>query len=190
MNLLDMIPLQARIGLLVAAIIGAGIAGWTTRGWKEDAARLDAARAAHARYIQIATAYGTALTEANAGRAQDQQQAAADRREFNRRLTDEKRKGTQLVECGAGLVAGKLDQHSGAVRFDPAFVRLWDDGLAIGLPEAHRAARLDRPGAGAELLEPEDLLANVAENGEQCNDLRSRLLTIQRWWAGVEAAQQ
>ena len=186
MSLLDLIPLPVRLGLLAASIVGAGLAGWTSRGWKEDAARLDAERDAHARYVQIATAYGKALTDVNAGRAQDQQQAATDRREFNRRLGDEKRKGTRLVGCGVDLNRGGSDNPGGAVRFDPAFVRLWDDGLAIGLPEAYRAGRPDRSGAGAELLDPESILANVAENGEACNDLRSRLLTIQRWWAGIE----
>jgi type II secretory pathway pseudopilin PulG len=177
-----------RLVVAIVVVLMSALAGWTTRGWKEDAARLDAEREAHARYIKIAEAYGTALNEANAGRAQDQQQAASDRQDFTRRLKDETRKGTRLVGCGAGLDAGRLDHSRAAVRFDPAFVGLWDDGLAVGLPEAYRAARPDRSGAGADLLEPEDLLANVAENGEQCNDLRSRLLTVKRWWAGVEAA--
>ncbi len=174
------------LALMAAAIIGAGISGWTTRGWKEDAARLDAERNAHARYIQIATAYGNALTSANVALAKDQQQAAVDRREFNRRLSDEKRKGTRLMGCGTGLDRGGQSGDSGPVRFYPAFVRLWDDGLAVGLPEAYRAGRPDRSGAGADFLEPEDFLENVAENGGQCNELRGRLLVIQRWWAGIE----
>jgi hypothetical protein len=177
-----------RLWLMLAAVAMSALAGYQVRGWKEDSARLDAEREAHARYIQIATAYGTALTEANAGRAKDQQQAASDRQEFTRRLKDESRKGTRLVGCDARLDVGRLDRHYGTVRFDPAFVRLWDDGLAIGLPEAYRTSRPDRSGAGAELLDPEDLLTNVADNGEQCNDLRSRLLTVRRWWAGIEAA--
>jgi hypothetical protein len=177
-----------RLVVAIVVVLMSALAGWTTRGWKEDSARLDAERDAHARYIQIATAYGTALTEANAGRAQDQQQAASDRHDFDRRMKIETRKGTRLVGCGAGLKAGRLDHSRAAVRFDPAFVRLWDDGIAIGLPEAYRTSRPDRSGIGAEFLDPEDLLANVADNGEQCNDLRSRLLTVKRWWAGIEAA--
>ena len=35
---------------------------------------------------------------------------------------------------------------------------------------------------------PEDLLENVAANGEACNEMRSRLLAVQRWWAGVKSA--
>lgn len=36
---------------------------------------------------------------------------------------------------------------------------------------------------------PEDLLENVAANGEACNDLRSRLLTIKAWLQRIEAAK-
>lgn len=191
--MLGLIPVQYR---LAAALIGIAIVAacsaagaWTARGWKEDAARLESERQAHARYIEIATAYGRALDAATAARAQDQQQAAADRQAYDRRLRDARKTETPLAVCGTGLDPARPDGHRLPVRFDPAFVRLWDDGLAIGLPATLRAASPDRSGARADLVEPEDLLANVAANGEQCNELRSRLLAVQAWWAGVAAVE-
>jgi hypothetical protein len=38
-------------------------------------------------------------------------------------------------------------------------------------------------------LTPEDILDNAAANGEQANDLRARLLEIQRWWARIVAGE-
>jgi len=167
--MIPIIPMQIKLAVLAIAIIGAGFSGWTVRGWKEDAARLDAERAAIAQLQRVAALYGDALTSANDEAAQQRQQAASDRQEFTRRLRDEKRKGTHLVGCSAGPDRGGQGGDRGPVRFDPAFVRLWDDGLAIGLPDTYRATRPDRSGTGANLLEPEDFLENIADNGEQCN---------------------
>ncbi len=185
-DMIPIVPMQIKLAVLAAAIVGAGISGWTVRGWKEDAARLDVEREAIARMQRVAAIYGQALTTANGESAQQRQQAASDQQEFTRRLRDAKRQGSKLVGCGAGLERSGQGSDLGAVRFDPAFVRLWNDGLAIGLPEAYRAGRPDRSGAGADFLEPEDFLENVAENGGQCNEVRGRLLVIQRWWAGIE----
>ena len=184
-----MIPFQTQIIAAVGVAICAGLAGWTVRGWQEDAARLDAERDAHANYIRIAATYGEALDAANDQRATDHQQAAADRQEFDRRMKHATRKWKPaLAVCGDGLDAGRLDSTGLRVRFGNDFVGLWDDALAIGLPTPYRTTRPDRPGAGADLLDPEDLLANVATNGEQCNELRSRLLAVQAWWGRVEKA--
>lgn len=150
-----MIPLPSlatvRLGALVAAIVGAGVAGWTVRGWKEDAARLDDERAAVENMRRIAGIYGQALDEANAARDTDRQQAAADRQDFDRRLRNATRPQSKpLVVCGPGLRADGLADHRPAVRFDPDFVRLWNDGLAIGLPAALRADGGDGRGSVAD----------------------------------------
>ena len=185
-----MIPLQYQALAAVVIAAGGALGGWTVRGWREDAARLEAERAAVENMQRIAGIYGQALDDANTARAADQQQAADDRRVWQRRLRDATRqKDKPLVVCGPGLERPRSDDSGVPVRFADAFVWLWDDGLAIGLPDPYRAARPDRSGAWADLAEPEDLLANVAENGEQCNELRSRLLAVQGWWRKVTASE-
>lgn len=128
---------QIIVGIGIACVAG-GI-GWSVRGWKEDAARLDAEREAQANYVRIADAYGRALTDAQEARTEDQQQAAADRLAFDRRLRDERRKKTPLVVCGDGLRTDGLAGDRGDPRFTAEFVGLWNAALKIGLPAALRA---------------------------------------------------
>lgn len=178
-----------RIMLMIAAVALSALAGWATRGWKEDAARLAAERAAVKQLQEVAGRYGQALNNANDALAKDHLQASADRHDFNRRLRDARKHGTKLVGCDARLDAGRPTDFGIRVHFDPVFVRLWDDGLAVGLPAAYRTASPDRSGTGADLLDPEDLLENVAENGEQCNEMRSRLLVAKQWAVEIGAAK-
>lgn len=134
-----MIPYQTQIIVGIAVACVAGGIGWNVRGWKEDAARLDAEREAQANYVRIADAYGRALTDAQEARTEDQQQAAADRLAFDRRLRDERRKKTPLVVCGDGLRTDGLAGDRGDPRFTAEFVGLWNAALKIGLPAALRA---------------------------------------------------
>ena len=188
-----------RIGALVAVVVGAGVAGWTARGWREDAARLEADREAHATYVATVEGWAAALQFINGQRDQDRQQAADDRREFDRRVKDARRGPLAVanVECpvsgaelgvgasGSGLPVASVPVHR--VAFTADFVRLWNDGLAVGLPATLRAGRSDGPGDGAGFLDPEDILDNLAENGEACNELRSRLLAVQAWARSIGA---
>lgn len=138
-----MIPLQYQALAAVVIAAGGALAGWQARGWREDAARLADERDAHANYIRIATAYGAALDDANDQAATDRAQADADRRTFDKELRHAKRQGTRLVVCGPGLDTARPDDPGLPVRFDPYFVRLWNDALKIGLPTALRAPGRD-----------------------------------------------
>lgn len=172
---------------LVAAVVGLLMTGWTARGWKEDAGRLKDERQAHEAYIKTTNDWAEVVQWINGQRDQERQQAVDDRREFDRRVNDAKR-DQQMVVCGNGVGPGAATEPGGSVvRFSPAFTGLWNDGLAIGLPAALRAGRSDGPSAGADPLEAEDLLDNVAANGEACNELRGRLLAVQAWARSIGA---
>lgn len=195
MNFLaNLIPVQYRLlaGLVVAlmALAAAAFGGWHVRGWEEDAARLDAERKAHALLEQKEESWGKALQAIAGERELERQQGAADRRQWQKELEDAKRSGS-LVVCGAGL----RDPEAGAAvggggRLSGDFVRLYNAGLAVGLPEALRPWRADGDAAGADSsVAPEDVLDNVEANAEQCNDLRGQILAWQRWARSIGAAR-
>jgi len=136
---------------LVAGFAVASVGGWVVRGWKEDAARLDAERDAHLIYVNTVDGWAAAMQEIGTQRVTDHQQAADDRRTFERRLKDATRPRSEpLVVCGPGLDTDGMVAAGGPVRFAPAFVGLWNDGLDIGLPAALRSGGSDRAGAPAD----------------------------------------
>jgi hypothetical protein len=188
-----MIPLPSfaaiRIGALVAVIAGAGVAGWMSRGWKEDAGRLDAERAARTLLVETVEGWAAGAQELDRLRAEAEQQAAEDRRTFNRRLKDAQRQGRRLVGCEPVPHTGGLAGADPAVRFDPAFVGLWNDALAIGLPAPDRPGGDHRPDPAAGVVEPDQILENTADNAEICNGLRERLRAAKRWAEGIGAVR-
>lgn len=156
--MIDLIPIQYRLAaaLIGIAIVATGSAAgaWTVRGWKEDAARLDAERQAQADYLKLAGIYGQALNDANNQREADRQQAAADRRDYERRLKDATRPDAPpLAVCGPGLAPAGPAADRRPVRLTPAFARLLNGAITIGLPTPLRAdgdhGRGARPGPGA-----------------------------------------
>jgi hypothetical protein len=191
--LLGLIPLPVRIGLMVAALLGAALGGWQVRGWKEDAARLDAERVAHENYRKTTEGWAAAVQVITAERETDRQQAAADRRAWQKELNDAKRNGTGLVVCrGGGDRPQASDPGAVSARLTGAAVRVWNDGLDIGLPKALRAGRADEPGTAADLsgaVAIDDAFDNHAVNAEQCNDLRGKLLAWQAWARSIGAGK-
>lgn len=192
MSPFSLIPLPVRVAVAVAVFAAAALAGWTARGWKEDAARLEVERTAHENYRKITEGWASAAQVITAGREADRQQAAEDRRKWQKEKDDAKREGS-LVLCAAGL---RGDAQAAAGGGDPRLsghaVRLWNGALDVGLPAAHRAWRADGAGTWPDLPGPvtfEDALDNHAANAEQCNDLRGRLLSWQEWAMAIGAAR-
>lgn len=156
--MIDLFPMQYRqaaalIGIAIV-VAGSGFAGWQVRGWKEDAARLEDERQARADYLKLAGIYGQALNDANNQREADRQQAAADRSAYERRLKDATRPDAPpLAVCGPGLDPAGSAADRRPVRLTPAFARLLNGALTIGLPAPLRAdgdhGRGARPGPGA-----------------------------------------
>lgn len=192
MGLIDLIPLPVRIAVAVVAFAASAMAGWTARGWKEDAARLEVEQAAHENYRKITAGWASAAQIITAGREADRQQAAEDRRKWQKERDDAKREGS-LVLCGTGL---RSDAPAAASGGDPHLsgraLGLWNGALDVGLPAAIRTWRTDGGGAGTDLPGPvtfEDALDNHAANSEQCNELRGRLLAWQEWARSIGAAE-
>lgn len=188
--MLDLIiPPWAKLAAVAVLIALSAFGGWHVRGWKEDAAKREAERAAHEKYVATVEGWAAAMQEIDKQRTAEQQQAAQDRNNWNRRLRYATRNGSKpLVDCGYGLdTSGHASYRP--VAFTGDFAWLWDDALRIGLPQALRTGSDHGASAGAGIpdLEPEDLLANVAENGEACNELRSRLIAAQAWARSIGA---
>lgn len=186
-------PYRLLVGVIAAlvALAAAAGAGWTARGWKEDAARLEAERAQAKFNKETLEGWAAAVQKITADREADRQQAANERRQWQKEIDDAKRRGP-LVLCGAGLRDDVAPRPGGAgARLSGDFVRLWNGAFGIGLPAALGPWRAD--GAGAEAdpagVAPEDALENIAANGEQCNDLRGRLLAWQAWARSIGAAK-
>jgi hypothetical protein len=156
--MIDLIPIQYRLAAALIGValvaVGSAAGAWTARGWKEDAARLAAERQAQADYLKLASIYGQALNDANSQRETDRQMAAADRLAYQRRLKDATRPSAPpLALCGPGLDPAGPAADRRHVRLTPAFARLLNGALSIGLPAPLRAdgdhSRGARPGPGA-----------------------------------------
>ena len=190
-KLLDLIPAEWRILALIVLLASVGLAGWTARGWKEDAVRLESERAAQETYRKTVEGWAAAAQVITESREQERQKSAADRRAWQKEIDDAKRSGS-LVVCGAGMGSHEASGADGvAARLSGGFVRLWNDALAIGLPDTLRPWRADGAGAQADPagVAPEDALDNLAANAEQCNDLRGQVLAWQAWARKIGAAR-
>jgi hypothetical protein len=174
--------------MIPPSLIAAGIlafvaftAGWQIHSWKTGAEQLKAERASAELLQKTVEGWNAAVQKITGDRERERQIAAADRREFTRSLSHAK----PLVECPA------VDQAAAAAdpRLSPEFVRLWNAALEIGLPDTLRSRRADgtRPGPGA--VEPNAVLANLADNAESCNELRGKLLAWQAWARSIGAAR-
>lgn len=184
-----MIPLSlpTRLLILLAGLALAFAAGWRAANDHRDAQQLDAERedaalyrAGTQRLLRLNQDIGRDLAAAR-------QSAAAERRDYSRRLRD----AHTLAVCDSspGLrLPGAADP--GPVSLTADFGRLYNDALAIGLPADLRAGgdyRADPWADPAATVTPEDVLDAAADNGEQCNDLRTRLIAAQRWARGIGA---
>lgn len=181
--------LPAKLLILIAGLAFAFAAGWRVCDWRNDARLLESERQAAAQY----RAGTERLLRLNHSIGQDlaiaRTRAADERRTFARRLHD----NTQpLAFCMPGIRPAGSPPDPDPVRLSADFGRLWNDALAIGLPADHRPGRDHGPDPWADpaaSVTPEDALGNLAENGEQCNDLRERLIQAQRWAVGVSAGR-
>jgi len=145
-------PAILRATAIAVALAVSAAGGWKMRGWKEDAARLDAERTTHATYVATVDGWAAAMQVIHGLRAADQEQAATDRTEYQRRLKHATRPQSEpLVVCGPGLDAGRTAAGAVPVRFSADFVGLWDSALDIGLPATLRANRDHRPRPAASL---------------------------------------
>jgi hypothetical protein len=179
-----MIPPSLVIPLVTLAA-GLGI-GWQVHSWKTVAEQAEAERQAAETYRRTVEGWSAAVQEITQDRETERRKAAADRRTFSRSLADEK---APLLECPPQVAAG--GPPAADPRLSPAFVGLWNQSLAIGLPDALRPRRANGPGrsASAAGADPAEALANLADNAETCNDLRAKVLAWQAWARSIGAAK-
>lgn len=96
-----------------------------------------------------------------------------------------------VAEASPGGAAAS-DAGAAGVVCDAACMRLWNDGLAQGLPSAYAGWRANAAGAATDTVEGDALIGNAGANAARCNAIRSVAIGWQRkaclegWWTGPE----
>lgn len=190
-----------------AACFGAGV---QVEGWRWDASLKIIAESRTAFVKSFYQRNAKINAEVASKLAADRDQLARDQRQFEEKLRATPKEDLVELSCpgqpagqpaeeipGAGYSSGlrppaAVDPGVPGVRLSAAAVSLWNDGLAVGLPDAYGGWRADAEAGGAGPVEIKDALANVKDNGAVANVLRSQLLGWQRtaclkgWWSGPE----
>ena len=192
------IPLPWKLLGLAFALAVAWTTGWRMRGTHEAARQLAAERVAHETYVETVRGWQAAAQVITTEREKERHHAQADRRTWQQQLDAARAAGDR---GGPGLGPG--DAHlrdpgrDGRDCRDRAAVprRLWDDALALGLPDALRpwppdgpAAAADPAAAPVEAVPLDTALENLADNATACNDLRGLILDWQAWARSIGAA--
>lgn len=189
------IPLPWRLLGLAFVLAAAWTTGWRMRGTHEAGLQARAQAEAHATYVRTVEGWHAATQEITRQREEERHHAQADRRTWNAALDAARAAGPG---GGTGLGPGHAQlggdgNHARNCRDRPAVDRgLWNDALAIGLPDALRPWPPDGPGTAADpaagAVPIDTALENLADNGQACNDLRGLLLDWQAWARSLGAA--
>lgn len=186
------IPIPWRILVVVFALAAAWTTGWRMRGTHEAGLQARALAEAHQTYVRTVEGWQAATQVITTAREEERRHAQADRRTWQQQLDAARAAGDR---GGAGLGPGHADL--GAAGRDRLVVprRLWDDALALGLPDALRpwppdgpAAAADPAAGPAETVPLDTALENLADNATACNDLRGLMLDWQAWARSIGAA--
>ena len=188
-----MIPLPLPWKLLALAFVlaAAWTTGWRMRGTQEAGLQARAQAEAHQTYVKTVEGWQAAAQEITRQREEERTHAQADRREWQQKLAAAAERPDRL---GPGLAPPGLgpDGHSVRDCRDRPVVQrgLWNDALAIGLPQALRPWQPDGPPGEADppAVPLDTALENLADNGAACNDLRGQILAWQAWARSIGAA--
>ena len=181
---------------ILLALIGA-LAGSFLMGMHEQTIRFEA----HAKVAQDA-AIADAVKLLHAQREQnaklsnlldkERSQRAKDRRDFDRQLAAAAPLSEVVCPGGGAENRGGTGPApaGGTCRLSADGVRLWNNGLALGVDQAHRGQFADAANADAGPAEIDAAIGNVADNAELLGECRDRELTWQvkactnGWWTG------
>lgn len=179
-------PVQA---LVMSVVAGIGFAaGMKVQSWRFDArekaeleARIQAERAEVQRVAKIAQDIGQAL-------GREVQARVRDRQKWNQEM-EVLRHANARIELAQPQPAHPDSISLADAYFSRDTVRLWNNALCIGLPDADcpwRADGASGPTGPASILAA---IENHADNAEICNDLRARLRAWQDWARRVGVAR-
>lgn len=189
------IPLPWKLLGLAFVLAAAWTTGWRMRGTHEAGLQARALAEAHQTYVKTVEGWQSATQVLTTAREEERRHAQNDRRTWQQQLDAARAAGDR---GGAGLGPGHADLgaagRDGRGCRDRLVVdrRLWDDALAIGLPDALRPWPPAGPGASpdpaAGAVSLDTALENLADNGQACNDVRGMLLDWQAWARSIGAA--
>lgn len=190
-------------GLLLAAALGAFTLGWTVESWRWDAASAKVLE----NNLRVLSDFWKRQANSNQATAQrlarDRDKLDRDRRAFDERIANVSESSLVEVTCP------KPEPSRVIVTFpppaDPAPLapgprvhlsadacKLFNDGLAVGLPDAYGRWGVDAEAACAGPVEVSAMIRVVKANAEAANKMRSQLLAWQAkackegWWGGDE----
>lgn len=197
-------------GAFAVALIVAFSTGWQVESWRWDAANT----AVLENNLKIISAFWKRQAEGNADTARrlaaDREKLDADRLAFDEELANAEPASLVEVSCPKpqpartpaqrnALAAAPLPDAAPApaapgprVELSAAGCKLFNDGLAVGLPDAYGGWRADAEAACTGPVEITEVLRINRANAEITNTLRSRLLAWQAkackegWWKGSE----
>lgn len=200
-------------GALVVALLTGFSGGWKVESWRweaSDAAVLESNLKILAAFWQRQRTNNEATARQL---AQDRDKLDTDRRDFDEELSDADAQNLVQVDCPAAQPRRDVAPRV-AVTFPPSPAsapapaapgprvhlsadgcRLFNKGLAVGLPDAYGGWGVDAEAGCAGPVEIEDVIRTVERNAEIANGLRSRLLAWQAkackegWWKGPECNQ-
>lgn len=200
--------------VLAALTIGSFTTGWKVESWRWDASLKDVAEDNLRRVQEFFDKERKNSELVAAGLNKDRADLQEDQRKFQENFDAARRNGpilkascpntqrpsvapgvgsaTTVAESTPGVAAPASDAVGAGVVCDAACMRLWNDGLAQGLPDAYGGWRADAVPGPSDSVEGDALIANGAANGARCNAIRSTLIGWQRkaclagWWRGAE----
>jgi len=200
-------------GALVVSLMSAFTLGWRVESWRWDAANT----AVLEDNLKIITAFWQRQNRNNQATAReierDRAKLDADRVLFDEELANVDPTALVEVECPKPQPTGNPAPRiavtipappepaaaqpapSPRVHLSAEFCRLFDTGLAVGLPDSYGGWLADAKAACAGPVEVDAVLRVVERNGEIANGMRSQLLGWQAkacregWWKGNECNQ-
>lgn len=200
-------------GALAVALMSAFTLGWRVESWRWDAANTDILE----NNLKIVTAFWQRQNKNNQATARelerDRAKLDSDRAVFDEELANVDPTALVQVDCpkpqprrdtparvavtipAPPRPAAEEPAPSPRVHLSPEFCRLFNTGLAVGLPDSYGGWLADAKAGCAGPVEVDAVLRIAERNAEIANGMRSQLLGWQAkacregWWKGAECNQ-